>query len=167
MKLTVPYIAQINVNACGAAALAMMYGYHGVSSVTQEELMEKYRELEPHGSGNFRLSTNSLVRDAQDRGLAAGWNRANWRDAGEAAALLQSALDAGIPLIVCQIFTESEPLIGHFRVVTGMEDGYVYLHDPHPVLGGENLKWPIEMFLRFWRATGENVTGGVSIFMHK
>ena len=60
-SLKIPYIPQININACGAAALEMIYKYYGLNDVNQQELMKKYQELEPHGSGNFRLTTDNLI----------------------------------------------------------------------------------------------------------
>lgn len=165
--LKIPYITQFNTNACGAAVLEMVYGYYDQKSYPQKDLMEKYQELEPHGSGNFRLSTDTLVLDAREKGFNAGWARAAWQSIPDVTALLEFALDSGVPLIVCQKFTDELPLIGHFRVVVGIDHDSVYLHDPSIEVGGENLKWSIEKFVDFWKPTGDNVTGGIFVFINK
>lgn len=165
--LKVPYFPQININACGAAVLEMVYKYYGRESFFQQELMKRYQELEPHGSGNFRLSTSNLVNDAREKGFNAGWARANWRSTTDVLALLQWSLNSGVPLIVCQKFTVEQPLIGHFRIVVGLDKENVYLHDPNLEIGGKNLKWPISKFVDFWQETGQNVTGGVFVFIIK
>jgi len=163
--LEVPYIPQINVNACGAAVLEMIYGYYDQKGFSQKELLEKYQELEPHGSGNFRLSTNNLVVDAREKGYNAGWARAGWHSGPDVVALLRTMVSSKVPLIVCQKFTAEKPLIGHFRIVIGIDEENVYLHDPSPEVGGENLKWPIDKFVDFWQETGQNVTGGIFVFI--
>jgi uncharacterized protein YvpB len=164
-SIKVPYVHQININACGAAVLEMVYRYYGRDNFSQEELMTKYQELEPHGSGNFRLNTNSLAVDAREQGFNAGIGRAIYQSVPDVIALLKLMLDSGIPLIVCQRFTDEQPLIGHFRIVVGLDEEYVYLHDPSVEIGGENLKWQINKFVDFWQETGNNVTGGIFVFI--
>ncbi len=166
-KLEVPYIHQINKNACGAAVLEMVYQYYGLKDFSQQDLMSKYQQLESHGSGNFQLTTDTLVFDARSRGFNAGWIRANWINPTDSISLLQMLINAGIPIIVCQTFTNDQPLIGHFRIVLGIDESKVYLHDPNLEIGGSNIEWSIEKFLYFWRQTGNNVTGGILIFINK
>lgn len=166
-KLEVPYISQIDINTCGAAALEMVYQYYGLQEFSQQELMDKYKELESHGSGNFQLTTDTLIFDARSKGFNAGWIRANWVNPTDSVSLLRMIINADIPPIVCQTFTNSQPLIGHFRVVLGIDESKVYLHDPNLEIGGENIEWSLEKFLYFWRQTGNNVTGGILIFISK
>lgn len=165
--LEVPYISQININACGAAVLGMVYQYYGLQNISQQELMDKYQELEPHNSGNFRLSVDNLILDARSKGFNAGWIRANWGDVTESISLLRMLLNAGVPVIVCQTFTNEQALIGHFRIVLGVDKEKIYMHDPSSEIGGANIEWPIEKFLYSWRQTGNNVTGGVLVFISK
>jgi len=164
-SLKVPYIKQINENACGAAALEMVYSYYNYKNFSQKDLMIKHQELEPHGSGNFRLSTDNLVLNARQNGFNTILARAIWRSIPEVIALIEFAVDSGVPLIVCQKFTVEQPLIGHFRIVVGIDNDSIYLHDPSIDSGGENLKWPIDKFIDFWKPTGDNVTGGIFIFI--
>ena len=105
--------------------------------------------------------------DARSKGFKTGWARANWSNPLDSISLLQLLTDAGIPVIVCQKFTEEQPLIGHFRIVLGVDKEKIYLHDPNPEIGGPNIEWAIEKFIDFWKPTGDNVTGGILIFVSK
>jgi predicted double-glycine peptidase len=166
--LKVPYTPQFNINACGAAVLEMVYKYYGLKKVSQEEILTKYQELEPHGSGNFRITTDNLIQDARTRGFISGWARANYSNELESTALLRILVgEMKIPIIVCQKFTETQPLIGHFRIVLGIDGESVYFHDPSAEIGGPNIQWPISKFIDFWQKTGDNVTGGIFCFIAK
>ena len=166
--LKVPYIKQINSNSCGAAVLEMVYKYYGIENVSQEELMDRYKELEPHGSGNYRMATDTLVADAKEKGFKSECLRANYKSAKDCFSLLRENIEIKkIPVIVCQKFTDEEPLIGHFRVVIGMDENSIYLHDPHLETGGERLKWSLDKFINFWQPTGDNVTGGIFCLISK
>ncbi len=160
--LKIPYIKQINPNACGAAALEMVYKFYGLENVSQEELMQKYQELEPHGSGNYRMSTDTLITDAREKGFESTWLRANYTNKQDCLSLLKILVETKkIPVIVCQKFTDEMPLIGHFRIVIGVDNDSIYLHDPNVEIGGEKLKWTLDKFFNFWQPTGQNVTGGI------
>src|SRR5665213_1946362 len=111
----IPYVAQISENACGAAALEMVYKYYGLQGISQDVLLSKYEELEPHGSGNFRMTTDSLVQDARARGFESGWARVNYARKNDAINLLIPLIATGIPIIVCKKFTDAQPQLGHFR----------------------------------------------------
>ena len=165
MELAVPYIVQESQGACGAAALQMIYRYFDVEISSQAAMMDQYKKLEPHGSGKFCISTDNLIVDAKSRGLEARWDRIPVDDEVAAFALLKGFLDQEIPIIVCQQFSQELPLIGHFRVVVGYEDNILIAHDPHPIIGGASQHWSVEDFCRMWKATGENVTGGVYVII--
>ncbi|MEK9131919.1 MAG: C39 family peptidase [Patescibacteria group bacterium] len=167
-KLQVPYRKQFNNNACGPAVLEMVYEYYGYTNISQEEILNQYKELEPHGSGNLRMITSSLIQDARKRGLSAGWARVNYSSLSDSIVVLKILIEnSRIPIIVCQKFSDQQPQIGHFRIVIGVDEKYVYLNDPHPTLGGQDIQWSIEKFMDFWQPTGENVTGGVFCIIHK
>lgn len=166
--LKIPYIPQININACGAAVLEMVYKYYGLKDISQQELMDKYQELEPHGSGNFMMTTDNLIQDARARGFNAWWAKANYLSAQDSISLLKLLVEKnGVPVIVCQKFSEQEPLIGHFRIVVGIDDDSVYLYDPYVKLDGSKLQWSVNKFMEFWQPTGQNVTGGIFCFISK
>jgi len=168
-KLKVPYIQQINKNACGAAVLEMIYKYYGIKNITQSDIFNKYKEPEPHGTGNNRISTDDLVRDASGQGFLSFWARADYNNKETSFNLLRRlTMESKIPVIVCQKFTNKEPLIGHFRIVVGIKDNnIVYVHDPHVEKGGGFKEWSIDHFMEFWKPTGKNVTGGVFIVIKK
>ena len=166
-NLKVSYISQINENACGAAVLEMVYKYYGLKNVSQEEIFNKYQELEPHGSGNLRITTDNLISDALSRGLHSFWARSNYGNRASVLDLLQRVISSRIPLIVCQKFTDEQPQMGHFRIVVGIRGNVIYVHDPHAGLGGAYKKWGVEKFLEFWQPTGDNVTGGVFVVIKK
>lgn len=166
--LKVPYAAQLNRNACGAAVLEMVYNYYGMKDIFQEKLYEKYQELEPYGSGNYRLSTDNLVLDARNKGFISFWGRADYTNLENAVSLLQTFVkDLRVPVIVCQKFTTEQPLIGHFRVVLMADKDLIYFHDPNPDIGGASQKWPTRKFMEFWQPTGDNVTGGIFVIIKK
>ncbi len=166
--LEVPFIPQINSNACGAAVLEMIYNYYGLKDISQKKLFKKYQELEPHGSGNYRFSTNALLLDARQKGFSSFWGRADYVDIENSIGLLKIFInDLHIPVIVCQKFTEEQPMIGHFRIVLGINNRSIYLHDPNKSIGGAFKKWNIKKFLEFWQPTGNNVTGGVFVVIKK
>ncbi len=160
--LEIPYIKQINPNACGAATLEMVYKFYGLDNISQAELMQKYQELEPHGSTNYRMSTQALVTDARKKGFESVYLQANYFNKQDCLSSLKILVETNkIPVIVCQKFTDQMPLIGHFRIVIGVDNDSIYLHDPNIEIGGEKLKWTLDKFIDFWQPTGQNVTGGI------
>jgi hypothetical protein len=114
------------------------------------------------------MTTDNLVHDARTRGFNSGWARVNYSSAEDSVGLLKVLVKGKkIPVIVCQKFTETQPLIGHFRIVLGMDKKNVYLHDPSIEIGGANISWPINKFMDFWQPTGANVTGGIFCYFCK
>ena len=158
-NLSVPFVYQYNSNACGAAALEIIYKYFEVSNISQEDIFEKYKKLEPHGSGNYYISTGDLISDARSRDFHAEKYQINYNSI-ENISLLKELLEQEIPIIVCQQYTKEKPLIGHFRVVIGIDNDFVYFHDPSQKIGGENLKQSYQEFFDYWQPTGKNVIGG-------
>jgi len=165
--LEVPYVQQFNNNACGAAVLEMIYRFYGFYNVSQQEIFETYSELEPHGSRNLRITTDNLVRDARSKGFNARRERVDYSNEKECITIIENFFAKGIPIIVCQKFTNAQPKIGHFRIVLGIDSSNVYLHDPNSEMEGPELKWPIKQFIDCWQPTGQNVIGGVYVIITK
>lgn len=162
--LDVPFIMQNHPNSCGAAALEMIYKYFGIQGIDQSSIMLQYQELEPHGTGNLRITTDALIADATSRGLTSQWMRAPFRDTEKSLKLLRILVkELEIPVIVCQKYDDDfrNRQIGHFRVVIGIDDRFIYLNDPDMHSGSKNAQWPISKFMEYWQPTGENVTGGI------
>lgn len=166
-QLNVPYLNQINDNACGAAVLAMVYQYYGRKNILQTKIFRQYCEKEPHGSGNLRITTDNLVRDAKGRGFDADRGRVNLENRSEVFSLLKKFILEKSPLVVVQQFTKEQAHLGHFRVVVGIneENQTILVHDPHSSLGGPSKVWALDKFIDFWRETGQNVTGGVYVWI--
>lgn len=167
MMLKVPYVQQYNDYACGAAVLEMVFKYYNVKNVSQEDIYEKNKELEPHGTGNFRITTQDLVDEAESRNFKAYFKQVNYFSKKESIETLKDFIEKNIPVIVCQQFTSAQNIIGHFRVVIGVDNKYVYVHDPHKDIGSEELKMSHREFVNLWQKTGDNVIGGIYIIIIK
>lgn len=163
--LNVPFVRQIEEHSCGAAALEMVYRYCGHTTIKQAKIFRKAVELEPHATGNFRMSNGSLIKDALDRNLYAcpqvfdvSSAQAAYRGLGW--FLVQNR----VPVIACQQLSLQEPLLGHYRVIVGLAAHGVILHDPKSQNGSE--KWDWDNFIGHWQGTGKNVvTGGAVIVL--
>ena len=166
--LNVPYVSQINEHACGAAALEMVYRYYRSGAedhFSQTALFTEHAEFEPHGSGARRITTDNIVAAARKRELFAGWGRVSTDRVERLEQLRFFLLKEKVPLIACQQFSEGEPLLGHFRVLLAADENRAFLHDPHPKRGGPSLEWKMNKLTKFWRHSGQNVTGGVAIWI--
>ena len=166
IALSVPYCAQFNDYACGAAVLRMVYLFHGIS-VRQEEIFETRREADPF-SGGVKLTAQSLVDDAVSRGFRSRWDRVNHTDAQHSIAQLRTLLETQrTPVIVSQRYTDQHPSLGHFRLVYALGKGGVLLHDPCRRTGGQARRWDIEPFMQRWQPNGTTVMGGVYVVVQR
>ena len=165
-NLSIPFVYQYNKNSCGAAALEMVYKYFRLKDISQEDIFEKYKKLEPHESGNYYITVKDLILDAKSKDFHTKLYRINYSSI-QSLSLLKEILDKSVPIIVCQQYTKEKPLIGHFRVVVGINDKFVFFHDPSQKVGGENLKWSYQEFLDYWQPTGKNVSGGIFFILFK
>ncbi len=166
--LEVPYVTQCLPDACGVAALEMVYRYHRPSRLSkfdQRKVFERLRE-DCLASARQRVTSEKLVAVAVERGLSAGWGRLS-SDPDQSEAQLTSMLDEqAIPLIVCQRMDDVSFQTGHYRVIVGLDGKTVVYHDPCPDKGGQELALPLRDFLDLSRPTpGGNVTGGVAIWI--
>jgi uncharacterized protein YvpB len=155
--LLVKPIKQIHPNACGVGALEMVYRYFGITNFSQEEIFNKYKTLEPHGSGNYMILTKDLLIDTQERGLKADMCKF-FNFTSKELNFLRQIIISGIPIIVCQQFSKESPLIGHFRLVIGFEGKNIIFNDPFT---GQTLIISEKEFIELWQPTGQNVTGGI------
>ncbi|MDP3953271.1 MAG: papain-like cysteine protease family protein [bacterium] len=166
-RINVPYVAQTDDGSCGAAALEMIYKYYGEEDISQDKIFEKHKSKDLEESGVMGIATDDLVDDARERGFISYWGRADVSNKEDSLRQLRKFLDRKIPLIVEQQST-SDKKLGHYRVVFGVDNKYVYLHDPDDrddELGGASVKVPIDRFMELWHKTGKNVTGGLFIFI--
>lgn len=162
--LQVPYLVQLDPHSCGAAALGM------VLAATKPRLRfnpSKFanRRLRHTSDGAEReITTDDIVAYARGRGLDAGWRRVS-PVLRVMRGQLSYFLQEGIPPIACQQFPPI-PKRGHFRVIVGIDDDAVTLHDPHFEVGGEAIRMSLRDMWSAWRPTdGGSVTGGVLIWV--
>ncbi len=161
--LQVPYREQFLPEACGAAAFEMVFRHFRSSSFSQRKFYNKYAQ--PHGSGNYRITSKDIVAEATNTNFNADWGRMNPDPAEMARQIGHFVCTEHIPIIACQKYTDQEPHLGHFRVIIGIDGDQVTLHDPCKRTGGKGVQWPISKLRDYWKPTGENVTGGVTIWI--
>lgn len=121
LVLDVPYQRQINRDACGAAALAMVYESFGVKC-SQEEIWPR---TACSGPGRLaRTKTWLLCADALRLGFSALTIKAcdPWRMLRECAA-------QNIRVILNHRLSNATPA-GHYSVLVAIDDNHVVLHDP-------------------------------------
>ena len=85
-------------------------------------------------------------------------------DPAACAISIKKFLALDLPIIAVQQWPQN-PLIGHFRVVVGVTDESVIVHDPEQVKGGS--VWPFANFLSAWQMTGINVASGAGLVIHR
>jgi len=132
----VPNVYQSTDYSCGAASLQAVLSYWG-TNIREGVLMERLGTSEDNGT-----DPNDIVRVAKELGL----------DATMALNLtvedLASSIRDGVPvIIVAQAWTEEagdrfswadDWLDGHYMVVIGVDDSFVYLEDP-ALLGSRGM----------------------------
>nr|WP_244500972.1 papain-like cysteine protease family protein [Methyloceanibacter marginalis] len=149
------------------AAFEMVFRSLRSSSFSQEKFYQKMAKPEHYGSANLSVDAENIVRLARNRGLHAAWGRVS-PDVLAMTNQIACFIDrARVPLIACQRYSDDERHLGHYRVVVGLDDSGVILHDPCPKTGGQAVRWPLTKLHDYWSRTGENVTGGVAIWIAK
>lgn len=136
-----PFQETLHSGMCGPASLKIVLDYYGVVK-TEQELAEL-------ASLNSELGINDkdIVRVAESLGFKAEIkNESSFEE-------IEGWLEKGVPVIVDwftrgrQDYSDSEVADGHYSVVTGLDDEYIYLQDPE--IGGER-KIKREDFLKVW-----------------
>jgi ABC-type bacteriocin/lantibiotic exporter with double-glycine peptidase domain len=157
---------QFHENACGAAVLEMTLKYFGRNvAFSQKSTFKRLGSPEPHRSGNYRISSDDLMELASRRGLCTGWGRVSRHREELIGQLDYFLVRERIPLIACQRYTPEMPLLGHFRVIVAFDRDTVTFHDPCKKTGGPARRLSMNEFVENWQRTGENVTGGVAVWM--
>lgn len=117
----VPYQRQFGADACGAAALAMVYASFGLPCI-QQEIWPRTATV---GLGRSpRTKTWLMCADALSLGFAAVTIKAR-----EPWQILQSCAEQGIRAILNHRLSNEVPL-GHYSVLVAIDDEHVELHDP-------------------------------------
>lgn len=149
--LPIPYERQITSDACGAAALAMVYRSFGLTC-SQDEIWPRSAR-----AGHLRVprtKTWLLCADALNLGLAAMTLKVcdPW-------STLQLCAQQNIRAIVNHRLSNETP-VGHYSVLVAIDDQHVLLHDPQ--LGPERRLSRDELLDLWGRRIGDwEITGRV------
>lgn len=136
-----------------------------LSAFSAEKFYKKYRIHDAHKTGQFHINAEKLVDAARDRGLHSALGRVSTEMAILQQQVAWFILEAEVPLIICQS-QNAESLLGHFRVVVGLNPLGPLIHDPCPKSGGSYLQFGWEQLYEDWRTRNSNVTGGVALWFH-
>lgn len=137
-----PFQETLNAGMCGPASLKMVLAFYGIE-VEEGEIAGRM-----HASADLGVTAEDLARVAQEFGLEASIrNEASFDDIGH-------LLEHNAPPIV-DWFTvgrhdypeEIAVPDGHYSVVVGLDENYIYLQDPE--IGGMR-KLTRDAFERVW-----------------
>ena len=142
LKLNVqPFQETLHADMCGPASLKMVLDYYGANK-TEKELADMAGLVLGLG-----IDEKGIEKAAKSLGFNVEIkNESNFED-------IESWLAKGVPVIVDWFtrgradYSDSEVSDGHYSVVCGLDDGYIYLQDPE--IGGER-KIKREDFMRVW-----------------
>jgi len=136
-----PFQETLNADMCGPASLKIVLDYYGVNK-TEKELAQ----LTGWVSG-LGIDDVGIVKVAKSLGLKVEIkNESSFAD-------IERWLNKGVPVIVDWFtrgrrgYDDSVMADGHYSVVVGLDDEYIYLQDPE--IGGER-KIKKEDFMRVW-----------------
>lgn len=156
-RLKVPHIKQSKETTCGAAVLCMIYLYYGLKNQTEDKIWARLKEPRKLNPTEEFIQTINIAKDAKKNNLHYMIGQAVWNNPKKAFALLREYLRIGVPVVVCQKF-RSDQLIGHFRIVVGMENGKIFLNDPE--LEEPESVMTKKEFILMWKKCSDEVIGG-------
>jgi len=136
-----PFQETLFMSMCGPASLKIVLGYYGINK-TEKELAKMLNWSKKLGTTN-----EDTVRVAKELGFKAKLKRnGNFKD-------LEKWLDKKVPVLVDwfsrgrQDYPDSEIAEGHYSIVVGLDDKYIYLQDPEI---GKIRKLKKDDFLKVW-----------------
>lgn len=134
-KLNVPLRKQITDNTCGSAVLEMISLFY----------KKPFTQRETHLDKANMMTVDRMIHIANRHGMRAFWGSHEGSD----ITYLEEWLEKKVPVVVLQRRSNTKQFHGmyHYRVVTGIEGGYVSLNDPY--MG--KLKWTKKKFLDMWK----------------
>lgn len=131
----------LHADMCGPASLKIVLGYYGVNK-TEKELAEMAGLKNGLGRDEKRIK-----KTAEKLGFKVVIkNNSNFKD-------IEKWLSKGVPVIVNWFtrgrndYPESETADGHYSVVCGLDDKFIYLQDPEI---GKIRKVKRDDFMRVW-----------------
>ena len=136
-----PFQETLHGGYCGAASLKIVMDYYGVEK-DEDEIAERCGRDPEMGTDDI-----SIKKAAESYGFKVEiQNEASFED-------IQRWLDKKVPVIVNWFtkgrpdYDDSEVSDGHYSVVAGLDDEYIYLQDPEI---GAIRKLDRDDFLRVW-----------------
>jgi predicted double-glycine peptidase len=144
-----PFQETLNAGMCGPASLKIVLDYYGVEK-SEKELAKLFGVKKDLGTDDL-----GIKRVAESLGFKVRIkNNSSFKD-------IEDWLKKGVPVIVDWFtrgrmdYTDSSVADGHYSVVTGLDEKYVYLQDPEI---GKIRKLTREDFLTVWfDFTGKNI----------
>lgn len=163
--MQIKHIKQSGETSCGAAALAMIYQYLGLTEETESKIFERLSVVRPSVEGEYFIKSIDLAKDGEKFGFSYFIAQADLTNVESAFQPIKEFLDLGIPVIVCQQISASNSL-GHFRVVRGINsEGNIEIEDP---LENQGEIMNSQNFMRLWQdAKNDEVIGGQFIAIFK
>lgn len=144
-----PFQEQLNMGYCGPASLKMVLGYYGILK-TEDELA-----LLMGWDKDLGVDDQGIKKAAESFGLKVEiQNESTFED-------IEKWLDKKVPVIVDwftrgrQDYTESAVPDGHYSIVSGLDDEYIYLQDPE--IGRERKIEKDDFLLVWFDFTGETI----------
>ncbi|MDP2704742.1 MAG: cysteine peptidase family C39 domain-containing protein, partial [bacterium] len=134
MSMKVPYHKQSETFTCAPASLKMVFEYFG-RHISEQELADELKTDKKNGTRN-----NKIIKTAVEHGFFCYAN--NDSEIGE----IESFLKKGLPVIVNYIEPSNDE--GHYAVVVGLSDDYLFLNDPW---NGKKFEISREEFLKRWK----------------
>ena len=142
IKLNVqPFQETLHADMCGPASLKIVLDYYGVNK-SEKELAELTKVVPGLG-----IDDKSIADAAKSLGFKVEiTNESNFEN-------IKEWLEKGVPVIVDwftrgrQDYDDSEVPDGHYSVVSGLDDAYIYLQDPEI---GDERKIGREDFMKVW-----------------
>jgi len=119
-----PFQETLNFSMCGPASLKIVLGYYGL-----EKSEKELAKLCQHDK-NLGVDDEKIKKAAESLGFKVSVkNNSRFKD-------IEKWLDKKVPVIVNwftkgrQDYSESEVADGHYSVVVGLDNKYIYLQDP-------------------------------------
>lgn len=136
-----PFQETLNAGMCGPASLKIVLDYYGI-----EKSEKELARLCQHDK-NLGVDDEKIKKAAEDLGFKVKIkNNSSFKD-------IENWLDKKVPVIVNwftrgrQDYSESEVADGHYSVVAGIDEKYIYLQDPEI---GKIRKLKRDDFMRVW-----------------
>lgn len=136
-----PFQETLNASMCGPASLKIVLDYYGLEK-SEKELAKLCQHNKSLG-----VDDEKIKNTAEGLGFKVTIkNNSNFKD-------IDKWLDKKVPVIVNwftkgrQDYSESEVSDGHYSVVTGLDEKFIYLQDPEI---GKIRKLKRDDFMRVW-----------------